>query len=255
MSRIVSWFSCGIASAVATKLALTSGRGPVIIYNIELKEEHPDNARFLKDCEEWFGQEIIQVGNDKYGRSTDEVYRKTRYLVGPAGARCTTELKKSMRWEHGEHDDTIVMGYTADEQHRVDRLLKTEPFLDMWNILIDKGLNKDDCRAIVERAGIEIPTMYKLGFDNNNCIGCVKGGQSYWRRIRHHFPERFDEMAKIEQELGRTICKRETIDENGERQLERFPLTDLPEGLGKQKDGGPIECGIFCMMAEQDIEE
>ena len=100
--RVVSYFSCGAASAVATKLALESNQLPegaeeIVIYNFELKEEHPDNRRFLKDCENWFGQEIITVGNDEYKRSTDEVFRKTRYLVGPRGARCTAELKKSMR--------------------------------------------------------------------------------------------------------------------------------------------------------------
>ena len=24
--------------------------------------------------------------------------------------------------------------------------------------------------------GIEIPVMYRLGYNNNNCVGCVKGG-------------------------------------------------------------------------------
>ena len=54
MSRTVSWFSCGAASAVATKLS----KPDVIVY-CEVIEEHPDNKRFLKDCEEWFNQEII----------------------------------------------------------------------------------------------------------------------------------------------------------------------------------------------------
>jgi len=58
--RIVSWFSCGAASAVATKLAIAenAGKFPLIIAYTEVAEEHPDNKRFLKDCEKWFGQEI-----------------------------------------------------------------------------------------------------------------------------------------------------------------------------------------------------
>ena len=58
--RIVCWFSCGAASAVATKLAIAENAGklPLIIAYTEVKEEHPDNKRFLKECEKWFGQEI-----------------------------------------------------------------------------------------------------------------------------------------------------------------------------------------------------
>jgi 3'-phosphoadenosine 5'-phosphosulfate sulfotransferase (PAPS reductase)/FAD synthetase len=252
MGRVVSWFSCGIASAVATKLAIASGK-PVTIYNCELVEEHPDNARFLRDCEAWFGQKIHIVGNDDYGRSTDEVFRKTRFLVGPSGARCTAELKKAVRWEYGKPDDTVVMGYTVEEQHRVDRLQKSEPLLQQWPILIERGLTKEDCSAIVQRAGVELPEMYKLGYRNNNCIGCVKGQAGYWNKIRRDFPERFAEMAGIERELGRQICKREWTDESGQRQLERIYLDELPLDLGEYEAEQEAQCGIFCHMAEQEI--
>ena len=57
MGRLVSWFSCGAASAVAAKLAIADG-DPVTVVYCEVMEEHPDNQRFLKDCENWFGQEI-----------------------------------------------------------------------------------------------------------------------------------------------------------------------------------------------------
>jgi len=111
MDRIVSWFSCGAASAVATKLAIAEHKEIVIAY-CEVIEEHPDNLRFLKDCEKWFGQEIIIMGNDKYNRSIYEVFDKTRYLAGVGGARCTLELKKNVRREFERPDDIQVFGYT-----------------------------------------------------------------------------------------------------------------------------------------------
>ena len=61
----------------------------------------------------------------------------------------------------------------------------------------------------------------------NNCIGCVKGGMGYWNKIRRDFPERFEEMAALEKEIGRKICKR-TIN----KVTERIWLSDLPEGIG-----------------------
>ena len=48
MNRIVCWFSCGAASAVATKLAIAKYDllYEVIIARCIVKEEHPDNDRF-----------------------------------------------------------------------------------------------------------------------------------------------------------------------------------------------------------------
>ena len=254
--RTVSYFSGGIPSAVATKLALSSNevdKDNFFIYNFEIREEHSDNARFLRDCEEWFQHPIITIGNDKYNRSCREVFRKTRFLVGPRGARCTSELKKAMRWEVGKPTDRIVMGYTREEKERVDRLNASEPLLNLWNILIDRDLGREDVMAVFERTGIEMPAMYKLGYHNNNCIGCVKGGAGYWNKIRVDFPEVFAEMAGIERNLDRQICKREWV-EDGERKLERIFLDELPPDLGNYPTETEYQCGIWCQIAEQDME-
>jgi len=40
--------------------------------------------------------------------------------------------------------------------------------------------------------------MYKLGYHNNNCIGCVKGGMGLLETSKVDFPEHFDRMAKLE---------------------------------------------------------
>ena len=259
MARLVSYFSAGVPSAVATKLALTANQWPegcdeFVIYNFEVKEEHPDNARFLRECEEWFGHPIITVGNDDYGRSAHEVIRRERYLVGPGGARCTGELKKAMRWEVGRPDDVIVMGYTREEAHRPARLLESEPLLQMWNILIERDLSREDVMGAFGRTGIELPEMYRKGYRNNNCIGCVKGQAGYWNKIKVDFPEVFWAMAALERELGRTICKREWVDENGDRQLERIYLDELPPDLGDYPTEAEFQCGIFCQMAAQDFD-
>ena len=47
VSRTISWFSCGAASAVATKLMPDAE--PVYC---ETGSEHPDNERFFFDCEQ-----------------------------------------------------------------------------------------------------------------------------------------------------------------------------------------------------------
>mgnify|MGYP000256461080 CR=1 FL=1 len=243
--RTISWFSCGAASAVATKLAISTGENVIVAY-CEVAEEHPDNKRFLKDCEQWFGQEIIVLGNDKYNRSIYEVFEKTRYLKGPGGARCTGELKKAVRKKFEQPDDRQVFGYTVEEKHRVDRFIDANNSVDIWPILIEQGLTKQDCLAMVERAGIELPAMYKLGYHNNNCIGCVKGETGYWNKIRVDFPEVFERMAQMEEHLGRTACK-----VYKGKEIERVPLRELPTNKGDYPSEKEIQCGIFCELAEQ----
>lgn len=250
MGRIVSWFSCGAASAVATKLALKDHDNVVIAY-CEVIEEHPDNKRFLKDCEEWFGQEIIILGNDKYSRSIYEVFNKTRYLAGHIGARCTLELKKNVRKEFELPTDSQVFGYTVEEQHRVDRFIDANNDVDMITPLIDRGLAKEDCLAMLKNAGIELPEMYKLGYKNNNCRGCVKAqSPAYWKKIQIDFPEFFEAMSQQEQKLGVKICKA-TIDGVADT---RIPLTELPEHIRPMDDSVDAQCGIFCYMAEDEYK-
>lgn len=53
---IVCWFSCGAASACAAKLTIEKyGKENVRLVNNPVANEHPDNVRFLHDCEQWLG--------------------------------------------------------------------------------------------------------------------------------------------------------------------------------------------------------
>jgi hypothetical protein len=243
--RVISWFSCGAASAVATKLAIAESKFPVEIVYCHVQEEHPDNMRFKDDCEKWFGQEIKVIKNEKYDGSIYKVFEQTKYLVGIAGAPCTRLLKKEMRKQYEQIGDRQVFGYTVEEQDRVDRFIDSNADVDLWSILIEKGLTKQDCLAILQRANIELPVMYKLGYQNNNCIGCVKGGAGYWNKIRVDFPEQFDRMAAMERKIGAKILK------IGD---ERIWLSDLPKNAGDYPKEQAIECGIFCHMAEESIK-
>jgi len=239
--RIICWFSCGAASAVATKLAIADNAGklPLVIAYTEVMEEHPDNKRFLAECEKWFGQEIVILGNDYYKRSIYETFKTSAMNIRGA-APCTRVLKKQVRERFEQVGDRQVFGYTAEEQQRYDRFIDANNEVDVWVPLIDKGLNKVDCLAMLQNAGIDLPEMYKLGYLNNNCIGCVKGGMGYWNKIRVDFPEQFDRMAKLERFKKQTIFK--------DRYLDELKPTD-----GNYPQEPDIQCSIFCQMAEQDL--
>lgn len=251
-SRILAWFSCGDASAVAAKLAVKkygdSDRCEVC-YCDTFAYEHPDNPRFLHDVERWIGQPIKVLKSTEYTDIYD-VFRKTRWLVGVGGARCTTELKKRVRMDYQRPDDLHIFGFTKDEQHRVTRFHAENPELSAEFPLIEQGLTKADCHTMVRAAGIELPVMYRMGYRNNNCIGCVKGASGYWNKIRRDFPDVFAKMAATERELNAAICKVEGVTD-GKRWRKRVFLDELPPDAGRYIAEPDIECGVLCVHEER----
>lgn len=250
MNRILCHFSCGAASAVATKLTL-SEHPNVEIVNAFIEEEEEDNRRFATDCEKWFGKPLTVLRNEKYKASTREVWRRKRYMKGPSGAPCSLHLKRELLDKFSRDGDIHIIGFTAEEEDRAEELVANRPSMRFRFLLIERGLTKSDCLAIVDRAGIEIPLMYRLGFDNANCIGCPKGGQNYHQKIRKHFPERHNELIQIQEEIGPGAYFLQF--RSGPRKGERMGLKDLPAGDGNMADEPSFNCSFFCAMAEGDI--
>jgi len=255
--RVVCWFSCGSTSAIATKLALKEYRDHdefSIVYT-DPGSEHPDNMRFLKDCEEWFEHPVTILRSDKY-KDTWDVFEKTRYLAGPMGARCTVELKKVLRVEYQQPDDIHIFGFDVSERRRVERFQLNNPDVDLRTPLIDANLTKPDCMAMLERAGIELPAMYRLGFPNANCIGCSKAeGAGYWNQIRRVFPETFDRMAKVERELNSSCVKRYEKNPGGGKDIRiKVFLDELDPDAGADVEVMP-DCSILCAIAESELED
>ena len=253
MSRIVCQFSCGAASAVATKLALAQHGERCIIVNAYIEEEHPDNRRFLLDCEAWFGHPIIGLRDTKFGASAIKVFETVGYIKGPHGASCTSRIKRGLLRTFEQPGDVLVLGFTAEEQDRWDDFQQDWPDRPAIVPLIDRGLTKDDCKAMVQRAGIRIPAMYDLGYDNANCIGCVKGGLGYFRGIREDFPEQFERLARAEDKVAALHGEGAYIlrHRSGPLKGQRFPLRELPAGPVQRNEALP-SCGLFCEMAEQE---
>lgn len=245
MSRIVCWFSCGAASAVATKLAISQyGKENIVIARCIVREEHQDNERFADDCAKWFGMPITNLINEKFDGSIYEVFKKRGYISGVDGAPCTGALKKDLRKSFQLPTDKHIFGYCAEEIDRFDNFLDANN-IDAISPLIERGLKHSDCLAIIEDAGIELPIMYKLGYQHNNCIGCCKAsGAGYWNKIKIDFPIEFERMAKVSRLLGARMTR---VNE------ERIFLDELPPNYGDYQSEPEIQCGIFCEMAKNEI--
>lgn len=248
VKRIVCHFSCGAASAVATKLAIEKNKVganlPLEIIYCHVRREHPDNLRFLKDCERWFGVPIQVLEDKKYNADPFEVAWRNRFINSKNGAPCTKHLKKALGVAFARFSDLDVFGFTAQEQGRLDRMLDANADRLVDTPLIDGGLDKGACLAILERAGIELPVLYRMGYDHNNCIGCLKAGAWYWNKVRVDFPETFQEAMKLEAYVGHPILR-----------INKQPvfLKDLDPGRGRKHEEPNIECGVACEMAEGNI--
>ena len=120
--RIICWWSGGITSALACKLAIDLfGLDSCVFIMLDTKNEHQDTYRFKKDCEKWYGKEIksLTVIGEKYD-SIQDVWLKNKSLNVANGAICSSELKRDVRlkWEKGNEYKHQVFGFDAKEVNR-----------------------------------------------------------------------------------------------------------------------------------------
>lgn len=241
-NRTIAWFSCGAASAVAAKLT-----APDVIAYCETGAEDIDNARFLVDCERWFGREVLRIRNEKYA-DTWSVWVKERYIAGIHGAPCTGKLKIEPRLAFQQPGDVHVFGYTADSNdvRRAATLRENWPVLQIVTPLIERGITKAACIAMIHSAGIQPPRVYAMGFPNANCIPCCKAqSPSYWALVRQQFPVEFARMAALSHELGARLAR------IGD---ERIFIDEVPADHPVTDPIAP-ECDFLCQLAEQYLDE
>src|SRR5262249_48932788 len=144
--------------------------------------------------------------------------------------------------------DTHVFGYTADAKdiERFDRLKANYPELTVTAPLIDKGITKAACLAMVEHWGINLPRSYAMGFPNANCLqtGCVKAtSPAYWSLYRQHFPEAFARTAAYAREIGARLTRI-----NNERQF----IDEIPDDWPTTNPVVPA-CDFLCHIAAAEL--
>lgn len=257
-ARRVRWFSSGAASAVATMLDVRQHRGDQhVIACCETGSEDIDNARFRADCVRWWNAPVTLLKSDEYENNWD-LWERRAYMSGIAGAICTAEMKVAPRLEFQRPDDIHVFGYTADSHdvERAARLRETYAELTIETPLIDRGVTKQGCLALLERFGIKPPRTYEMGFPNANCLesGCVKStSPPYWALHRQHFPEGNARTAAIARKLGvkLVIVGREKQPDGKMKNIRGF-IDDLPLDTPTLGATAP-SCDFLCHIAEQDI--
>lgn len=241
LKKKVCWISAGVSSFIAGYLAKDVDE---FIY-MDISDQHPDSMRFVKDCEKLLGKKITILRSEEYG-NVDEAIRSAGIIKNPHNqfAPCTVYLKKRVRraWEqqHAEYDITYVWGFDVSEKNRAERMKEYEPEFDHEFPLIEKELSKQDVHGMADMLGLKRPVMYDMGYNNNNCIGCVKGGMGYWNQVRKDFPEVFENRAKMERDIGASILK--------ESDGTPLFLDELEPSRGRMQDEVMQECSIMCYL-------
>lgn len=234
----VAWFSAGVSSLIAAYFA----RPDKIIY-IDIDDQHPDSMRFVRDAERVLGVEI-EIIKSRYG-CVDHACSAYGFIASAYGAKCTDVLKKRVRkeWESKQTQPlNYIWGFDCDEKNRAERLQETMNTVQHEFPLIVNGVTKQGAHAICERLGVRRPEIYDLGYSNNNCIGCVKGGMGYWNKIRVDFPEVFQSRAVMERKIGASCINGVYLDE-------------LDPNRGRMSEEILPECDIFCMTSDfWDVE-
>jgi hypothetical protein len=215
-----------------------------IIVRCETSNEDPDNYRFEADIMRLLNRSMTLLKSDEYENVWD-VWQKKRYMSGIKGAPCTAAMKIAPRLAFQRPTDTHVFGYTADAEDvdRFERLKANYPELDVRVPLIDQGVTKAGCMALVERWGVKLPRSYAMGFPNANCLetGCVKAtSPDYWSRYRFHFPEKFARTAAYAREIG---CRLTRINDV------RMFIDEIPADWPMTNPIVPA-CDFLCHLAE-----
>ena len=234
---VISWFSAGVSSAVATKLASSTYPDMKVMY-IHIDDQHEDTIRFVKDCEKWIGIKIEILQSNL--KSVNNACLQAAFINSPYGASCTRLLKKRVRkeWEYQNAGPyTYIWGYDSNEYKRAQRLQESLSEDRHLFPLIANNISKVKAHGILQKAGLKRPVMYELGYPNNNCIGCVKGGMGYWNKIRKDFPDVFEIRCQLEEKIGGRVFR-------------EFNLRDLEEGRGRDLIPIVSECGILCETIE-----
>lgn len=258
--NIIGWWSGGVTSAVTCKLVLDLyGKENCRIIFIDTMNEDVDTYRFLKDCEEWYNVPIETITgiNEKFP-NIESIWRHYKTLNTATGAICSSTLKRDVRlkWEKENDYDHQAFGFDLDEAKRAKSMAMNHKQAKAIFPLMMHGLFKKDCIEMVEKAGIEVPNSYKLGYSNNNCLKtmCIQGGIGYWQKVQRVDLEKFDKMAELEHELTNAKGKPVTMlkdQSKGGGMVFLKPHPDYRDmkdiSMMKGREPKPLmECNGFC---------
>ncbi|MGV9303835.1 phosphoadenosine phosphosulfate reductase [Nonomuraea sp. NPDC003727] len=182
--------------------------------NVGDDSEHPATLAYLREVATPYatrhGLELKQLDRKRRDGSTETLMQQlkrpesrsipipVRMANGAPGRRsCTADFKIKVigRWlrDHGATADapaTVGIGISVDEIHRANRR-RAERHENVAYPLLDLGLHRADCEAIIREAGLPVPPK-------SACFFCPFKTAQGWRQLRQEEPALFSEAAHLE---------------------------------------------------------
>lgn len=207
-------FSGGLASFEVGRRAIKRyGRENARFWFFDTKIEDETLYSFIKSCASFLDVEI-EIYTD--GRNPWEVFKDERFIGNSRVPLCNRVLKReylerTLKQEYPDKNCVLLLGYQYFEQARME---KTK---NRWNengyevsFLLDEPpfLNHADLVEIAKSNNLQIPQLYDLGFNHNNCGGaCVQAGIGQWARLLELFPERYLWHEEQEENIRKYLNK------------------------------------------------
>lgn len=199
--------SGGVTSFHVGIWALKNLQDPIFYFN-DVKWEDDDLYRFNREIQDFLDKKIIV---DSDGRDPEQVFYDNKMLGSNRTPICSKVLKAEMLQRFVNPGDNIYMGIGENEIHRAARITPIYAKLGVKTHfpLIDMKCSKKDSFDIVRKTKIEIPRLYKLGFDHNNCGGgCVRAGKAAWKNCLERCPHVYEERERVEKEFTEATNER-----------------------------------------------
>ncbi len=253
MKHIV-FYSGGIVSWMTAKRVIEKyGKENVILLFADTLIEDVDLYRFIDDTVAEMGVKFYRVAD---GRTPWEVYKDSNFLGNNQKAPCSYVLKQrvSEDWviDNFSPDECVLyLGIDWSESHRkIAPVKKWHPYTVQFPMCEPPFMDKSDMFKELEKIGIEVPRLYKMGFSHNNCGAfCCKAGQGHFAKLLKELPNKFKEVEEKEQEVRESIGKDVTIlRKQVNKKMYRYSLKQLREDIeaNKKVDEQDIGgCGCF----------
>ena len=201
----VVMYSGGIGSYMAAKRVVAAhGAENATLLFADTRIEDEDLYRFLDESAVKLGTRLVKIAE---GSTVWELFRKHRFLGNSRIDLCSRILKRELmdRWVKERYEPVDVRCYVGidwNEEHRFTRMAPRKlPYVYLAPLLEPPLLLKEDMLAELERDGITMPRLYRMGFSHNNCGGfCVKAGVGHFKLLLTSMRARYIEHE--EQELA-----------------------------------------------------
>lgn len=118
-----------------------------------------------------------------------DAYYRTETIPTCMSRSCTDRFKVTPLLRYAPRPCIMHIGFAYDEAHRAKPSRKRG--IENQFVLIDEGLTRDDCLAIIRNAGLEIPPK-------SGCYFCPYQKPHEIRHLRDEYPELYCRVKRLE---------------------------------------------------------